>query len=145
MAWVLHAPGHGCRHRWGNQIFISALNVNLETTWPYFLPGEDYAGYIEANKPLVFTTENIDPFLCGNNAGFCNWKFSQVYEAKELPIEDFGPSCTDVTDCNPKFESWSTLLLWTFIQVKQEINAPFTNNMRYCYYYLGGSKSVKQL
>jgi len=67
--------------------------------------GEDYAGYIEANKPLVFTTENIDPFLCGNNAGFCNWKFSQVYEAKELPIEDFGPSCTDVTDCNPKFES----------------------------------------
>ena len=71
----------------------------------YFVSGEDYAGYIEANKPLVFTTENIDPFLCGNNAGFCNWKFSQIYEAKELPIEDFGPSCTDVTDCNPKFES----------------------------------------
>jgi len=62
--------------------------------------GNDFAKYIEENKPLVFTKENIDPYVCGHQAGRCATRASEVYEISGYPMEANGPSCDTFEECN---------------------------------------------
>jgi len=62
--------------------------------------GNDFAGYIENNKPLVFTKENIDPYVCANGPDSCEYRVKQIYEIAGVPMEANGPSCDTVEECN---------------------------------------------
>ena len=62
--------------------------------------GEDFAGYIENEKPLVFTKEKIDPYICGNGRTSCAYHASEIFEVAEFPMDTNGPSCDTVEECN---------------------------------------------
>ena len=62
--------------------------------------GNDFTDYIQKNAPLVFTRENIDPYVCGTAPTRCGTKVSEVYAVANAPMEANGRSCSDVTECN---------------------------------------------
>jgi len=62
--------------------------------------GNDFAKYIEDNKPLVFTKESADPYVCASGPSRCATRASEVYEIAGYPMEANGPSCDNVNDCN---------------------------------------------
>ena len=64
--------------------------------------GDDFASYIEQRKPLVFTRESNDPYVCnhGGIVGNCNKKFSDALELSGIPEGVNGPNCDNVDDCN---------------------------------------------
>ena len=74
-------------------------NVDISTRLHSIL-GNDFAGYIENNKPLVFTKENIDPYVCANGPDSCEYRVKQIYEIAGVPMEANGPSCDTVEECN---------------------------------------------
>ena len=59
-----------------------------------------FARYVRNNKPLVFTKESIDPWICGNHADRCGTRVSEVYEIAGVPMEANGPSCSTIEECN---------------------------------------------
>ena len=59
-----------------------------------------FASYIKKNAPLVFTKENIDPWICGNHADRCGTRVSEVYQVAGVPIQANGQSCNSVDQCN---------------------------------------------
>ena len=64
--------------------------------------GEDFASFIEQRKPLVFTRESNDPYVCnhGGILGHCVIKFSKALEMSNIPVGISGPNCDNVDDCN---------------------------------------------
>ena len=62
--------------------------------------GNDFAKYIEENKPLVFTKESVDPYVCGSAPDRCATRARSMYDVSGFPIEANGPSCDNVEDCN---------------------------------------------
>ena len=69
-------------------------------THNYILTGNDFEKFINEHKPVVFTSENVDPFVCGHSGSWCEQTVSQVYEWKLVPMEIAGEKCTDFTQCN---------------------------------------------
>ena len=65
-----------------------------------FSQGNDFASYIEKRKPLVFTRETSDPYVCNNGVGYCKGRFSRALELSGIPEGVSGPSCDNVDDCN---------------------------------------------
>ena len=64
------------------------------------ITGNNFAKYIEDNKPLVFTKETVNPYVCGHQASRCRFRAREVYEIAGYPMEANGPSCDNVRDCN---------------------------------------------
>ena len=62
--------------------------------------GNDFADYIEKERPLVFTKENVDPYVCSNGPTSCSYKMSEIFEVAQFPMEANGPSCDTVQECN---------------------------------------------
>ena len=48
----------------------------------------------------MFTTEDVDPYVCGHQARRCEKKISEVYEAAGVPIEIVGEPCKNFEECN---------------------------------------------
>ena len=70
---------------------------------PYLIVAGGYKDLIDQYKAkggLVFTRENIDPFICGNHANRCGMKVSEIYRNAGVPIEANGNNCTTITQCN---------------------------------------------
>ena len=65
-------------------------------------PGDDFGSFIEQRKPLVFTRESNDPYVCnhGGILGHCVIKFSKALEMSNIPVGISGPNCDNVDDCN---------------------------------------------
>ena len=65
-------------------------------------PGDSFASFIEQRKPLVFTRESNDPYVCnhGGILGHCVIKFSKALEMSNIPVGISGPNCDNVDDCN---------------------------------------------
>ena len=71
-----------------------------------FSQGNDFTSYIEKRKPLVFTRESSNPYVCNNGGimGNCKYRFSDALERSGIPEGVSGPSCDNVEECNdPKF------------------------------------------
>ena len=64
------------------------------------LLGANFEEFVSGNKPVVFTSENIDPYVCGHQASRCTTKISEVYEAAGVPMEIVGEPCKDFEECN---------------------------------------------
>ena len=62
--------------------------------------GNDFEDFIANNKPVVFTTEDVDPYCCGHQAGRCASKVSEVYEISGTPMSVNGEKCKNFTECN---------------------------------------------
>ena len=65
-----------------------------------FFTGNDYESFITTNKPVVFTTEDVDPNVCGHQARRCENKISEVYEAAGVPMDIVGDYCKTFEECN---------------------------------------------
>ena len=65
-----------------------------------FFTGNDYESFITTNKPVVFTTEDVDPNVCGHQARRCENKISEVYEAAGVPMDIVGDYCKNFEECN---------------------------------------------
>ena len=78
-------------------IIVNAFNINL-----VLYPGDDFGSFIEQRKPLVFTRESNDPYVCnhGGILGHCVIKFSKALEMSNIPVGISGPNCDNVDDCN---------------------------------------------
>ena len=75
--------------------FLSEYFVEL-----YIFTGENFELFIERHKPVVFTNENVDPYVCGHQAPRCATKVSQVYEIAGVPMAANGEKCTNFAECN---------------------------------------------
>ena len=69
-------------------------------TYNYILIGNDFECFIENHKPVVFTKESVDPYVCGHQASRCATKVSEVYEIAGIPMEINGQKCTNFIECN---------------------------------------------
>ena len=78
-------------------IIFNVFNINI-----VLHPGDDFASFIEQRKPLVFTRESNDPYVCSNGGlvGHCADKFSKALELSGIPEGISGPNCDNVDDCN---------------------------------------------
>ena len=78
-------------------IIFNALNITI-----VLHPGDSFASFIEQRKPLVFTRESNDPYVCnhGGILGHCVIKFSKALEMSNIPVGISGPNCDNVDDCN---------------------------------------------
>ena len=67
-----------------------------------FSQGNNFTSYIENRKPLVFTRETSDPYVCNNGGivGNCKYRFSHALELSGIPEGVSGPRCDNVDDCN---------------------------------------------
>ena len=52
------------------------------------------------HTPIVFTKENIDPYVCGHHANRCGTRVSEVYETAGASMDSNGPSCGNIYECN---------------------------------------------
>merc|ERR1739845_228599 len=62
--------------------------------------GNDFEGFIANNKPIVFTKEDVDPYVCGHQASRCASKVSEVYEASGTPMSANGEKCKNFIEFN---------------------------------------------
>ena len=62
--------------------------------------GSDFENFIERNKPVVFTSEDVDPYVCGHQARRCTSRVSEVYEIANVPMEIVGENCKNFEECN---------------------------------------------
>jgi len=62
--------------------------------------GANFEQFISRNEPVVFTSENIDPYVCGHQARRCETKISEVYEAAGVPMALVGEPCKNFEECN---------------------------------------------
>ena len=62
----------------------------------------NFENFIMKKKPVVFTSEDVDPYVCGHQAGRCSSKVSEVYEAAGVPMEINGEKCKTFEECNSK-------------------------------------------
>ena len=78
-------------------IIFNVFNINI-----VLHPGDSFASFIEQRKPLVFTRESNDPYVCSNGGivGHCADKFSKALELSGIPEGISGPNCDNVDDCN---------------------------------------------
>ena len=83
-----------------NILNVAQFSFYFALTHIYILTGDDFEKFINEHKPVVFTSENEDPFVCGHQAGWCSKTVSQVYEELGYPMEIAGEKCTNFTQCN---------------------------------------------
>ena len=64
--------------------------------------GKSFASFIEQRKPLVFTKESNNPYVCNNGAleKMCAKTFNEALELSGIPEGISGPNCDNVDDCN---------------------------------------------
>ena len=64
--------------------------------------GKSFADFIKKRKPLVFTSENNNPYVCNNGGivGNCKKTFKEALELSGIPEGISGPNCDNVDDCN---------------------------------------------
>ena len=67
--------------------------------------GNDFEGFIKHHvetfkRPVVFTKEDVDPYVCGNIARRCKTKVSEVYLASGTPMSANGEKCKNFIECN---------------------------------------------
>ena len=62
----------------------------------------NFENFINKKKPVVFTSEDVDPYVCGHQAGRCSSKVSEVYKAAGVPMEINGEKCKTFKECNSK-------------------------------------------
>ena len=67
-----------------------------------FVLGDNFAKYIRERKPLVFTRESNDPYVCNHSETFndCKIRFSKALELSGIPEGVNGPNCDNVDECN---------------------------------------------
>ena len=70
------------------------------STYNCIFIGNDFESFIEAHKPVVFTKESVDPYVCGHQASHCATKVSEVYEIAGIPMGVNGQQCTNFIECN---------------------------------------------
>ena len=68
----------------------------------YFCSGKNFGRFIRNNKPVVFTSEAVNPYVCGHQAERCMMKISEVYEVAGVPMEIVGEPCKNFEECNSK-------------------------------------------
>ena len=63
-----------------------------------FALGNNFAKYIRERKPLVFTRESNDPYVCNHSETFddCKIRFSEALELSGIPEGVNGPNCATV-------------------------------------------------
>ena len=83
-------------------VYIARLSFIYTICFVLFPQGNDFAKYIEERKPLVFTRETTDPYVCNNGGtnGLCYIRFSEALKRSGIPEGVSGPSCDNVVDCN---------------------------------------------
>merc|ERR1712136_285817 len=62
--------------------------------------GDHYGKFIQENKPVVFTSESVDPYVCGHQADRCATRVSEVYQNATVPMDIVGESCKNFIQCN---------------------------------------------
>ena len=84
------------------QMFI--LTLNIFETLPFIgsvtSTSQSYENMIKVRNPIVFTRENIDPYVCGHHANHCEYKASEVYALAGASMDANGPSCDNDIECN---------------------------------------------
>merc|ERR1712223_191525 len=83
----------GKENSWLGYYHLLDMGANLE---------DNFERFIRRNKPVVFTSEAVDPYVCGHQARRCETKISEVYEAAGIPKEIVGEPCTNFEECNSK-------------------------------------------
>ena len=80
--------------------FLSSIFCKLRCLYSNVSIGNDFGNFIDKNKPVVFTSENVDPYVCGHQARRCETRISEVYEAAKVPMEIVGEGCKNFEECN---------------------------------------------
>ena len=83
-------------------VYIAGLCFIYIICFVLFPQGNDFARYIEERKPLVFTKETTDPYVCnhGGIMGKCTYRFSDALKLSGIPEGVSGPNCDNVDECN---------------------------------------------
>jgi len=86
----------GLQNSWFGYYHLLKMDAKIGTNFEQFI--EEHVN--TTNKPVVFTSENVDPYVCGHQATRCATKISEAYHAFGIPMDIVGEPCKSFEECN---------------------------------------------